>query len=178
LFFLVFTEKVQSLAVRSAATVAILPVLKLGKRIRRASGGVQDRFGETAAHLTESFAAARVVRAYRLEAQEEARANRAFAQLRAALFTIGTTRARLDPMLEALGGVAVAGVLGFVGWRVASGVGTVGDFTGFVAALLIAARPVRALGSLNAALQEGLSGLSCVFAITRTASSRVATEPL
>ncbi len=148
--------------------VAILPVLKLGKRIRRASGGVQDRFGETAAQLTESFAAARVVRAYRLETQEEARANRTFAQLRTALFTIGATRARLDPMLEALGGVAVAAVLGFVGWRVANGVGTVGDFTGFVAALLIASRPVRALGSLNAALQEGLSGLSRVFAITDT----------
>jgi subfamily B ATP-binding cassette protein MsbA len=47
---------------------------------------------------------------------------------------------------------------------VTSGLGTIGDFTGFVAALLIAARPVRSLGSLNAALQEGLAGLSRVFA--------------
>ncbi|MBC4015987.1 ABC transporter ATP-binding protein [Siccirubricoccus deserti] len=145
--------------------IAVLPILKLGKRIRRASGGMQDRMGEVAAQLTESFSAARVVRAYRLEAQEEARAGRAFAQLRAALLGIARTRASLDPMLEALGGVAVAAVLAFVGWRVASGQGTVGEFTGFVAALLIASRPVRALGSLNAALQEGLAGLSRVFAV-------------
>jgi subfamily B ATP-binding cassette protein MsbA len=52
-----------------------------------------------------------------------------------------------------------------VGWRVASGAGTLGEFTGFVAALLIASRPVRALGSLNAALQEGLAGLSRVFGV-------------
>jgi subfamily B ATP-binding cassette protein MsbA len=144
--------------------IAAWPILRIGKRIRRASAGMQDRVGETAALLTESLGAARVVRAYRLEEAEQARAAAAFARLRDSTFAIQRTRARLDPVLEALGGFAVAAVLGFVGWRVASGLGTIGDFTGFVAALLIAARPVRALGSLNAALQEGLAGLSRVLA--------------
>ncbi|WP_338661421.1 ABC transporter ATP-binding protein [Pararoseomonas sp. SCSIO 73927] len=145
--------------------VAVVPILKLGKRIRRASGGMQERVGEAAATLTESFAAARVVRTYRLEAAEEARAARLFANLRASLLSIARTRASLDPMLEAIGGVAVAAILALVGWRVSQGEGTVGEFTGFVAALLIASRPVRALGSLNAALQEGLAGLSRVNAV-------------
>ncbi|MBR0645793.1 ABC transporter ATP-binding protein [Plastoroseomonas hellenica] len=145
--------------------IAILPITKLGKRIRRASSGVQDRVGETAAVLTESFAAARVVRAYRLEDQEEARAARIFAGLRDSLQSIARTRSSLDPMLEALGGIAVAAVIAFLGWRVSSGAGTIGEFTGFVAALLIASRPVRALGSLNAALQEGLAGLARVYAV-------------
>jgi subfamily B ATP-binding cassette protein MsbA len=144
--------------------VAAVPILRIGKRIRRASAGVQDRVGETAALLTESFAAARVVRTYRLEASEQERAEGAFERLRESSLAIQRTRARLDPVLEALGGLAVAAVLGFVGWRVSEGLGTIGDFTGFVAALLIAARPVRSLGSLNAALQEGLAGLSRVFA--------------
>ncbi|WP_137181429.1 ABC transporter ATP-binding protein [Roseomonas sp. AR75] len=144
--------------------VAAVPILRIGKRIRRASAGMQDRVGETAALLTESFGAARVVRTYRLEQAEQARADAAFERLRESTYTIQRNRARLDPVLEALGGLAVAGVLGFVGWRVAEGLGTIGDFTGFVAALLIAARPVRALGSLNAALQEGLAGLSRVYA--------------
>ena len=145
--------------------IAILPITRLGKRIRRASGGMQERMGETAAVLTESFAAARVVRAYRLEAQEEARAARIFAGLRESLLQIQRTRASLDPMLEALGGIAIAAVIAFLGWRVSSGAGTIGEFTGFVAALLIASRPVRALGSLNAALQEGLAGLANVYAV-------------
>jgi ATP-binding cassette, subfamily B, bacterial MsbA len=149
---MVWLDWQMSLIAAALYPVAVVPILRLGKRIRRASGGMQERMGETAAALTESFAAARVVRAYRLEAQEEARAARAFAGLRASLFGIARTRARLDPTLEALGGLAVAAVLGFVGWRVSAGQGTVGEFTGFVAALLIASRPVRALGSLNAAL--------------------------
>ncbi|MBY0329050.1 MAG: ABC transporter ATP-binding protein/permease [Acetobacteraceae bacterium] len=148
--------------------LAAVPILAIGKRIRRASRGMQDRVGETAALLTESFAAARVVRAYRLEEAEERRAGTAFAALRGALFRIARTRARLDPVLEVLGGLTVALVLGFVGWRVTSGEGTIGQFTGFVAALLIAAQPVRQLGSLNAALQEGLAGLARVFGVIDT----------
>jgi subfamily B ATP-binding cassette protein MsbA len=144
--------------------IAAWPIVTIGKRIRRASGTMQDRVGETASLLVESLGAARVVRSYRLEEAEEARAHGAFQRLRESLYAIARTRARVDPTLEALGGLAVAGVLAVVGWRVSSGLGTIGDFTGFIAALLIAARPVRALGSLNAALQEGLAGLSRVFA--------------
>jgi subfamily B ATP-binding cassette protein MsbA len=156
--------------------VAAWPIIAIGKRIRRASAGMQDRVGETAALLAESFSAARVVRTYRLEASEQARAEGAFRRLRESTYTIQRTRARVDPVLEALGGLAVAGVLSFVGWRVSEGLGTIGDFTGFVAALLIAARPVRALGSLNAALQEGLAGLSRVFATVDDAP-RIADAP-
>jgi subfamily B ATP-binding cassette protein MsbA len=156
--------------------IASWPIVKIGKRIRRASAGMQDRVGETAALLTESLGAARVVRAYRLEEAEQKRAEDAFARLRESTFAIQRTRARVDPVLEALGGLAVAGVLALVGWRVASGLGTIGDFTGFVAALLIAARPVRSLGNLNAALQEGLAGLSRVFA-TVDDKPRIADRP-
>ncbi|MCI0754607.1 ABC transporter ATP-binding protein [Teichococcus vastitatis] len=145
--------------------IAVVPVTRLGKRIRRASGGMQERVGETAAMLTESFSAARVVRSYGLEEQEERRAAGAFADLRRALSGIARTRSKLDPILEALGGVAVAGVLAFVGWKVSTGRGTVGEFTGFITALLMATRPMRSLGSLNAALQEGFGGLIRVFAV-------------
>ena len=105
------------------------------------------------------------MRAYRLEASEAERAEHAFTQLYRALFRMSKSRARIDPVLEVLGGAAVAAVIGFAGWRAALGTQTIGNFTGFVAALLIAARPLRALGSLNAALQEGLAGLSRVFSV-------------
>ncbi len=143
--------------------LAALPIQRLGKRIRRASGGMQERMGETAALLNESFAQARTVRAYRLEAVEAARASTAFNDLYRALLRMTRSRARLDPLLEVLGGTAVAAVIGFAGWRAAQGGGGVGNFTGFVAALLIASQPLRALGSMNAALQEGLAGMVRVF---------------
>jgi subfamily B ATP-binding cassette protein MsbA len=145
--------------------LAALPIQRIGKRIRRASGGMQERMGEAAAILNESFAQARTVRAYRLEEAETHRAENAFAQLYRALLRMTKGRARVDPILEVLGGAAVAAVIGFAGWRASISSSTIGNFTGFVAALLIAARPLRALGSLNAALQEGLAGLVRVFTV-------------
>jgi subfamily B ATP-binding cassette protein MsbA len=145
--------------------LAAVPIQKVGKRVRRASGGMQERMGETATLLNESFAQARTVRAYRLEAVEMRRAADSFEQLYRALLRMNRSRARVDPFLEMLGGVAVAAVLGFAGWRAANGGNTLGDFTGFVSALLLASRPVRALGALNSALQEGMAGLVRVFGV-------------
>ena len=88
-----------------------------------------------------------------------------FDLLHTALLRITRGRARVDPVLEVLGGTAVAAVLGFAGWRASSGGATLGDFSGFVASLLLASRPLRALGSLNAAVQEGLAGLVRIFGV-------------
>jgi subfamily B ATP-binding cassette protein MsbA len=154
-----------SLIAAALYPLAALPIQRIGKRIRRASGGMQERMGETAALLNESFAQARAVRAYRLEETETRRAERAFNELYRALFRMTKSRSRIDPLLEVLGGAAVAAVIGFAGWRAAVGSSTIGNFTGFVAALLIASRPLRALGSLNAAVQEGLAGLVRIFKV-------------
>jgi subfamily B ATP-binding cassette protein MsbA len=145
--------------------LAAVPIQRVGKRVRRASGGMQERMGETASLLTESFAQARTVRAYRLEGAEQKRADAAFNNLFLALAKMTRNRARVEPFLEMLGGVAVALVLGFAGWRTANGGSSLGNFTGFVSALLLASRPVRALGTLNTSLQEGSAGLSRVFAV-------------
>jgi subfamily B ATP-binding cassette protein MsbA len=143
--------------------LAGIPVDRIGRRMRRASGGMQERMGEAAAMLNESFAQARTVRAYGLELHEQSRANRTFEQLYNSLIRMTRTRARLDPMLEVLAGVTVALVIGFEGWRHATGGAGVGSFMGFISALLLAARPLRAVGTMNSAVQEGLAGLVRVF---------------
>jgi len=164
--WMIYADWVLSLIAGLLLPIAVVPIQRIGRRIRRASGGMQMRVGETAALLNESFAQARTVRAYRLEGQETRRAEAAFDRLYRALMSMTRSRARIDPLLEMLGGLAVAAVLGFAGWRAALGSSSIGDFAGFVAALLIASRPLRALGSLNAALQEGLAGLVRVFSVT------------
>ena len=163
--WMIYADWVLSLVAGVLLPIAAVPIQRIGRRIRRVSGSMQARVGETAALLNESFAQARTVRAYRLEAQETRRAEAAFERLYRALMSMSRSRARIDPLLEMLGGLAVAAVLGFAGWRAALGTGTLGDFAGFVAALLIASRPLRALGNLNAALQEGLAGLARVFSV-------------
>ena len=65
---MLYLDWLLSLVAAAMYPLAAVPIQNIGKRIRRASGGMQERMGETAAMLNESFAQARTVRAYRLEA--------------------------------------------------------------------------------------------------------------
>jgi len=145
--------------------VAAVPVHRIGQRLRRASGNIQATTGEAAAMLNESFSQARTVRAYRLEAAETARARAAFQDLYRSLMRMIRGRARMDPLLEVVAGVAVAVTIGLAGWRTAVGEGEFHEFAGFVAALGLAAQPLRALGNLNSAVQEGIAGLVRCFGV-------------
>ena len=116
---MLYLDWLLSLIAAALYPLAAVPIQRIGRRIRRASGGMQERMGETAAMLNESFAQARTVRAYRLEEAETRRAEDAFAQLYRALMRMTKGRARVDPVLEVLGGAAVAAVIGFAGWRAA-----------------------------------------------------------
>jgi subfamily B ATP-binding cassette protein MsbA len=64
-----------------------------------------------------------------------------------------------------LAGLAVAGVIWVAYWRIASGQSTVGDFMGLTTALLMAAQPLRAVGSLTARIQEGLAAVESLYGI-------------
>ncbi len=162
---MIYMDPLLSLLSAVLYPIAGIPIQRIGKRVRRASGGMQEKMGETAALLNESFAQARTVRAYRLEATETQRADNAFQSLYKTLLGITKSRSRVEPVLEVIGGVAVAAVIAFEAWRATVSDHTLGDFSAFVAALILAARPLRALGSLNTALQEGLAGLVRVFSV-------------
>ena len=162
---MIWLDWVLSLFALALYPIAALPIVRIGKALRRQSRGMTERMGDVTATIAETFSGIRLVKAFGLEAWAAARGGAAFGALRESLMALVRGRSRIDPVLEALGGLAVALVIAFAGWRITIGGGSVGQFTGFVAAMLIAARPVRALGTLNAALQEGLAGLSRVFAV-------------
>ncbi len=70
-----------------------------------------------------------------------------------------------SPMMEALGGVAIALVILYGGHQVLNGVRTPGAFFSFIAALLLAYQPLKTLAGLNANLQEGLAAAQRLFTV-------------
>lgn len=141
------------------------PIARIGKKLRRVSTSTQEQVGITASLISESLAGIRVAKTYGLEGYLKGRTRDALDEVRRLKMKAANARGRLDPLLEVGGGLAVAGVLAFIGHRILSGEKSVGDFTGYVAALLLAAQPARALGNLNAILQEALAALSRTFAL-------------
>ena len=148
--------------------LAAIPIQRIGKRIRRNAGNMQEQVGATATLLNESLAQARTVRVYQLEKAEITRANRAFDDLYRVLMRINRARSRIDPLLEVIAGTAFALVFGFAGWQAARSGQTIGDFIGFLGALMMMSQPLRAMGNLNAAVQEGYAGLERVYAVIDT----------
>jgi subfamily B ATP-binding cassette protein MsbA len=81
------------------------------------------------------------------------------------LLKMAEQKGRVDPILEVLGGLAIAGVFAFAGFRITQGAASVGTLTAFIASLLLAAQSIRSLGGLNSVLQEGLSALERFFSV-------------
>ena len=151
----------------AGATVPFIaqPIGKIGKKLRRVAISTQEQTGQMASLITESLAGTRIAKTYGLEGYLKAKAATTFDDVRKLKMKAANARGRLDPLLEAGGGFAVAAVLVLIGQRIVSGGSTVGDFTGFVSALILAAQPIRALGNLNAIVQEAASALQRTFAV-------------
>ncbi len=140
-------------------------IMKIGRKLRRTAASTQEQTGQMASMVSESLGALRVAKTYAMEGYLKTRAAQAFEDIRRLKMKAANQRGRLDPLLEIAGGFAVAGVLVFIGWRIVRGQTTIGDFTGFVTALLLAAQSMRTLGNLNALLQEAAAALARVFAL-------------
>ena len=145
--------------------VAILPVRNIGRRTRKASTQTQERTGRFSAILTETLQAARHVKAYGMEAHESRRARDAIEARLWAIYKIVKARAAATPLMETLGGIAVAAIIYYGGSRVIAGETTPGTIFSFVAALVLAYQPMKSLANLNAALQEGLAAAQRIFAM-------------
>lgn len=143
--------------------VAGVPIIRIGRRLRRASTNAQSGMGDLTSNLEQSFSGIRLIKSYRMESYERDRANDLFDQIYYLVMKTVKGRARTYPILETLGGVSVAAVLSYGGWRILSGTGTLGEFVGFLAAVILAYQPIRSLGNLNAALQEGLAAVKRSF---------------
>ena len=150
--------------------LVVLPILapaigRIGKKLRRTALSTQEQTALMASMVSESLASIRTAKTYGLEGYLKERAGAFFEQIRRLKMKSANQRSRLDPILEIGGGFAVAGVLVFIGWRIIKGQTTIGDFTGFITALLLAAQSMRTFGNLNAILQEAMASLSRVFAL-------------
>ncbi len=143
--------------------VAVLPVVRFSRQMRRMTRRQQTQLGGLTVVLQETFQGNRVVKAFGMEEYERQRFN---TELRR-LFRIGMRVARIkaltSPMIEVLGAAATVGILWLGAASVAAGTRTLGTFGAFIAAMLIVYRPFKSLSSTNNKIQQGLAAAERVF---------------
>jgi subfamily B ATP-binding cassette protein MsbA len=144
---------------------AIYPIIRLGKRMRKVSRNTQEKLSDFTGQLEDTFQGIRVVKAYNSEIFE---VNRASTKIES-IFNLYVKAARISsipsPLMEMLSGVAIAAIIWYGGAQVLAGETTPGSFFSFIAAVLMAYKPMKALSSLNTNVQEGLSAVNRLFQV-------------
>jgi subfamily B ATP-binding cassette protein MsbA len=162
-----------------ALPVAFYPLVEFGRRIRRISTRGQEATAEMSAFLHETFAGAKIVKAFGMEAYEKRR----FFDKTERLYRIEMKEVRVDeltsPVMELIGGIGIAMSIFYGGFRVFSGDLTPGTFFSFVTGTMMLYAPVKKLSKVNNAVQRGLAATDRIFDILeRRSEIREAEQPV
>lgn len=148
--------------------LAIYPIIRLGKRMRKVSHNTQRELGNFTTQLDETFQGIRVIKSYGQEDLEIKRSHSIVDRLFGFYMKAISTESAVSPIMEALTGITVAGVILYGGSQVIAHHTTQGEFFSFVAAMIMAYRPLKSLSVLNTKLQEGLASARRLFSLLDT----------
>mgnify|MGYP001354843325 FL=1 len=143
--------------------VAIYPIIKIGLDQRKASYNLQKHMENLISQLSETILNIPVIKAYNLESNQKEKSKYNFNQLFLRVMKLNVGRARVEPVLEILGGIAISVVIISGAWRLGQVDFSVGDFAGFITAMLLMVQPARGLGSFNSVVQEGIAAASRIY---------------
>ena len=152
----------------TTTTLAVVPVVVsaafiFGRRLKRASTGVQDRIAEAMAGADEAFSQIRTVQSFHRQAEE----TRKYGEQLAGVVDAAVARARIRAVFfGVVGFIAFGGVVAVLwqgGQLVLDGALTPGALVSFLLYAITVAAAVGSLASLFGSYQEALGAATRVF---------------
>jgi len=144
---------------------AVYPIITFGKKLRKISTNTQKSIARLTGFLHENITGQRIVKAFCMEDYESKRFDAENNILFRTILKRYKVRALSSPIMEVLGGIAIAVVIWYGGKEVISGNSTPGNFFSFTAALLMLYEPIKRLNKENHNIQQGLAASQRVFEI-------------
>ena len=155
--------------------VAVPPaMLVLRKLVKRIKGLAYNQFTGTADILEtmqESLQGIRTVKAFTLEETMQSRIDENIAVVERNANKMARVANRSNPLMEMLGGFAVAGCLLYGGYAVVAMGATPGQFFSFMTAFLMATEPAKRLARLNIDLNSQLVGARMLLEVVDSPAS-------
>ena len=137
----------------------------LGKRIGKVVTEAQEKSGFLNTHLIELFKNHKLVKIFQREDYEGKRTDEHLNQLKEKNIKINTVFVRMSPIMETLTGFMIAILIFYSGKLALKNEIEIGNFFSFLAAMMLAYQPVRALSTINMTLNQGLSAASRILPI-------------
>lgn len=145
--------------------LAIIPIIKLGKRMKKVIGTTQQELENYTEHLDEHFKNIRTIKAFCREKQEINRVENFLNRLLVHYKKSIRLGALTSPIMEMLSSIAIAIIIFYGGYKVLNGVTSPGSFFTFIIAFISAYKPIKSLASLNLTLQTGLASTKRLFMV-------------
>jgi subfamily B ATP-binding cassette protein MsbA len=137
----------------------------LGKRIGKVVTEAQEKSGFLNTHLIELFKNHKLIKIFQREDYESKRTDGHLNQLKEKNIKINTVFVRLSPIMETLTGIMIAILIFYSGKLALNNEIEIGNFFSFLAAMMLAYQPVRALSGMNMILKQGLSAANRILPI-------------
>jgi subfamily B ATP-binding cassette protein MsbA len=134
---------------------------KMGKKVR-ISLEASDKFMK---FLSEIIKGSWLIKIYQKEEEELKKISMVIDERFKAIRKVEQTRLGAGPIMEIISSIAIAIVVFFAGYRSLQGVITLGEFVSFLAALMLAYQPVKALAGINVGIQEGVAAVRRIYEI-------------
>jgi ATP-binding cassette, subfamily B, bacterial MsbA len=145
--------------------IAFTPIIHFGRKFRHFSTKNQQTVALISNVLHETIVGHRIVKAFGMERYESGR----FSVLVDRLYGIIRRDIKLmslqHPLMELLGGIAIAGIIWYGGHQVLSGNSTPGTFFAFLTALIMIYEPIKSISGINSTVQQGLAASVRVFGL-------------
>lgn len=144
---------------------SIYPIVTFGKRLRKIGLNIQQYLARLTNFLHETITGQRIVKAFSMEEYENVR----FSRVNETLFKMTMKRVRVralsHPVMELIGGIAIAIIIWYGGYQVMLGKTTPGALFSFMAALIMLYEPIKKLNKENHNVQQGLAAAQRVFEV-------------
>jgi ATP-binding cassette, subfamily B, bacterial MsbA len=144
--------------------LVVLPVGKLGRKIRRSSEKSRSRLADLSQILQETVSGNRIVKAFGMERFEIARFREAGRNLLRENMRWIRALAATSPIMDMLGAIVISGVILFARGEINARRMTLGAFMAFVFALFKAYEPVKAIGRAYQLFLQAAGVAAQVFA--------------
>lgn len=145
--------------------IAVLPIVKFGRKLRKISTQSQKTMAEISIHLHETLSGVRIVKAFNTEKYEIDHFRRRVQKFFQLTMKDVSIKSMSSPIMEFLGGIGIAAIIWYGGYNVIQGYSTPGTFFSFLTALLMLYEPIKHLSGVNNTIQQGLAAAVRVFEI-------------
>jgi subfamily B ATP-binding cassette protein MsbA len=125
----------------------------------------QEKSGFLNTHLIELFKNHKLIKIFQREDYESKRTDGHLNQLKDKNIKINTIFVRMSPIMETLTGIMIAILIFYSGKLALKSEIEIGNFFSFLAAMMLAYQPVRALSTINITLNQGLSAANRILPI-------------